>query len=145
MRLQHEGSSQGRFLLVVGEWDPPLLAHAGLFRELVQEAAAVGLKVLVVTLDPPPSGSLLSARLHPPLHDVAARQFLQARCGVQTRVSASLTQLEAERCGADYFLAELCSAFTIVQMAHGARQSLGRGELGDSRAIVDACNKRSIQ
>ena len=145
MRLQHEGPSQGRFLLVVGEWDPPLVAHASLFRELVQEAGSVGLKVLAVTLDPSPSGYLLGARLHPPLHDVVARQFFQAQCGVQTRAVVSLTQLEVEKCGADYLLSELCSAFTIVQMAHGARQSLGRGELGDSRAIIEACCKRRIQ
>ena len=145
MHLQYEGPNEGEFLLLVGEWDPPLPAQAMLFREAVEAAELSGLNVLVVTLYPSPSRYFLGATYHMPFHDVVARQFLQAKSGVQTRAVVSLSQFEAEKCGADFLISGLCRTFSIAQFAQGARQNLGIGGLGDSRAIADACDKHMIR
>ncbi|MEU4549557.1 hypothetical protein [Nonomuraea dietziae] len=145
MDVVRYGSGSGGHVTLIGEWDPFSPAHAQLLCSTVSSAALAGRSVLVVTLDPAPASHIFGPMACPPFDDVAARLFLQERCGVQTRATVGLSAVEVERCGVEDLLAELCELVTIEELVLGARQTLGVGRLGYPAAVDEAARKRGIQ
>jgi FAD synthase len=139
------GAATGEHIALIGVWDPVLPAHATLFRDTVHRAAAGGRKALVVTLDPPPVAQLRGPAQHPTFHDRATRLFVQQRCGVQTRVTISLTRREVDERGAAWLLSRLCELVPIGELSLGLAQSFGRGEPGGGRAIRRYCDTHGIR
>ena len=145
MRHQVYGANTGRHAALIGVWDPILPSHEDLFREAADRAARKGQKLLVVTLSPSPLAQLRGATEHPTFDDVEARLFFQERCGVDTRITVSLSCRELNDCGAHFLLSHLHQIVSIEELTLGAAQSLGRGEAGSERAIGAFCAAHDIR
>lgn len=135
----------GSHLVVVGVWDPVSEAQAHYFRDAVSTAAAKGLKVLAVTLDPDPVAMLRGPQAHPTFQDVEYRLWVQGRNGVHSRIVASLSHHEVEQEGVSLLLDKIRHHVVISELQLKRGQSLGREERGNLSTIRTYCARFGIR
>ena len=144
MRLRIQGSAEGEHLAVVGVWDPILLSHEQLFRQVANDARTQHQRSLVVTLHPIPGAQLWGSAEVPPFNDLAARVRIQHCYDIDTTAVVRLSRDEIDHAGAEYFLSRLCERVRISTIRLGPAQSLGRGDAGGRTAIRDYCAEHGI-
>ncbi|WP_158997778.1 hypothetical protein [Streptomyces aureus] len=125
-------------------WDPAGNDQAELYRDAVATARRQGLSVLAVTLDPDPVSTLRGTKEHPSFQDVEYRLWLQAQCGIQSRIVVTLTRQQVENEGASFLFDGLREHVEINRVLLRPGQSLGRGMRGSASAIRDYCDPLGI-
>jgi hypothetical protein len=128
---------------VVGVWDPLLPAHRDLFADLRRHASAHDLAAVAIVLDPSPQALLYGAADAPVYHDLRTRIAILLAAGLDAVLTVHLAERDL-LAGAEAFFDRVGRRHDLRELWLGARQTLGRGEVGSVRVIERTAADRGV-
>lgn len=131
-------------IAIAGTWDPVLLRHKALFKQLLSYGKKKGLNPYIIIFYPNPA-NLIHDKRYKDYFDLNARLELFKRLGINNVIVLEFDRGDLEMAAAD-FLNELFAAagFTLNELWIGENQSFGTGPEGFF-SIRRECANRHIK